>query len=120
MRSFLKLKNLLSNKSTEVLFAGVQVVNEGEKGEYYIDSRTQKNEDGLYVVKPIAWLGGYWYICPDCGQLHRTEMVGLGKIQPGCCLDIDCERHQYLNGEHFLVKRQPIIFDDELGDEADE
>jgi len=116
----MKLNNLLNrlfnNENTEVICKHTQVMNEGEKGEYYIDSRTQRNEDGFNVVKPIAWLGGYWYVCPDCGQLHITDMVGKGKIQPGCCLDIDCERHQYLNGEHYLIKRQPIIFDDGMCD----
>lgn len=82
-----------------------------EKG--YVDQRTKfDQEKNISVVKPVAFQDGfYWYICPDCGELHFSSL--LGKIQTGCCLDIDCERYQYFDGEHFLIKRKAIILDDE-------
>jgi len=79
----------------------------------YSDERTIFDQERqLHVVKPIAFLNWlYSYVCPDCGEIHLTYNVG--KIQTGCCLDIDCERVQYIDGQHYLIKRKAIILDDE-------
>lgn len=79
----------------------------------YSDERTTFDQQKqIHIVKPIAFLNWFYsYVCPDCGEIHLTH--NLGKIQTGCCLDIDCERHQYFDGEHFLIKRKAIILDDE-------
>ncbi|SNX53050.1 hypothetical protein [Thermoanaerobacterium sp. RBIITD] len=85
-----------------------------EKG--YIDKRTRFDQErNIHIVKPITYQNGnYWYVCPDCGELHFSNI--LGKIQTGCCLDIDCKRHQYFKGNHYLIKRKAIILDDGLED----
>jgi len=78
----------------------------------YIDTRTKFDIDaGIYSVKPVLFYNDhYWYVCPDCSELHWTE--GTCKIQTGCCDDIDCMRHQYFDGEHFMIQRRPIFLDD--------
>ena len=107
-----RLKRLLTNPKAKVYFKDILIMHEGEKREYYIDPRTKRNEEGLNVIRPFAWLNGhYWYICFDCGQIHMSS--NIGKIQSGCCMDIDCERHQYINGNHHMIKREAIILDDE-------
>lgn len=78
----------------------------------YIDTRTSLDIDAdIHTVKPVLFYNGhYFYVCPDCGVLHWTE--GACKIQTGCCEDIDCQRHHYFGGEHFMIQRRPIILDD--------
>jgi len=79
----------------------------------YIDTRTRFDlEQNSHIVKPVTFhKGHFWYICPDCSKLHVTSI--LGKIETGCCLNVDCKRHQYINGKHHLIKREPIILDNE-------
>lgn len=83
---------------------------------YYIDQRTRFDLDkNLHHVKPVMFFNHFhWYVCPDCCKLHVSNI--LGKIQTGCCLDIDCERHQYFNGTHYFIKRNPILLDEFVTD----
>lgn len=38
---------------------------------YYIDNRSYRNENGIYLVKPIAENERFfWYVCPYCQQIH--------------------------------------------------
>lgn len=106
------ISNAMNTPESEVFFNGIQVVNGGTKEEYYIDLRTWENPKGLKIVLPVCFYNShYWYICPDCGQLHSTEF--LGKQQTGCCEDIDCERLQKIGGEWVYIQRTPIIVDAE-------
>lgn len=63
-----KLKMMMDlRKVTEYIL----VCNKGEEDEFYIDSRTTRNEQGLYKVKPIAENNLFmWYVCPFCQQIH--------------------------------------------------
>lgn len=108
-----ELLNVLTNSRAEIFFNDVLIMHEGEKREYYIDPRTKRDDEtGLNEVKPIAFISPfYFYICPDCGQVHMT--INFGKIQTGCCLDIDCERHQKVNSNSYFIKREPIYLLDE-------
>lgn len=113
----MKFKDLINNCKEQmgtIYTENIEIVNENEKNEYYIDSRTKRennNANNLNSVYPFAYFNGhYWYICPDCGQIHASEY--LGKIQTGCCSDIDCERYLYYKGKHSNYKRQPIILEE--------
>lgn len=110
----IKLENLIQRAKEH---NGIVYIKEGdilviEAG--YIDTReTFKLEHNIHFVKPVTFHNGYyWYVCPDCSKLHCSDK--LGKIETGCCLDIDCTRHQYFNGTHFIVQRTPIILEDEF------
>lgn len=104
------IANASQNPCGEVYYTQIRIVNPGTSEEYYIDSRTWENPQGLKIVLPICFYNDhYWYICPDCGQLHSTEF--LGKQQTGCCEDIDCERLQKISGEWVYIQRTPIIVD---------
>lgn len=112
----IKLEKLISNVSNDpgstMFFNGIMTVNKGTLQEYYIDPRTWRNPNGLNVVTVFCYHNSeYWYICPDCGQIHRA--FHFGKSQTGCCMDIDCQRHQYAKGEHVFVQRDPVILQDE-------
>ena len=92
----------------------IRIINENKKDEYYIDSRTEREEnkaDELNIVYAFCYYNGhYWYVCPDCGQIHTSEIIG--KIQTGCCMDIDCERHLSYKEKHSILKRQPIYLEE--------
>lgn len=114
----MKLSNLIenvnNNPNSELFFEGIMTIGEGTKGEYYIDPRTYRHANGLNVVTPFCFHGGeYWYICPDCGQIHIAH--GFGKRETGCCEDIDCKRVQVIGGEPIFIQRDPIIILDEEG-----
>ncbi|MCT4686606.1 hypothetical protein [Vallitalea sp.] len=101
--------NMLRNEKTKILcdFKEIRIMNKGKKNEYAIDQRTKRATDGLITIYPIAFQNGYyWYICSDCGEVHASKE--LGKIVPSCCIDNDCERHQYINGNHHLIQREPV------------
>lgn len=107
----MNLQKLLKVEDVEVLAEDIEVMNKGQQNEIFIDARTERNEDGINVVKPILYKSPfYYYVCPDCGKIHVTNHIG--KIQPGCCHDIDLERYQKINGNMHLIKREPIILDD--------
>lgn len=95
------------NPKFSQFYFGIQVMNEGIKSEYYIDSRTKRNKQGLFEVKPFCFHNAYWYVCPDCGKLHHT--FNFGKQLSGCCLPDENVRHQYVNKEHYMIKRNLII-----------
>lgn len=82
-----------------------------------IDNRTRFDfGSNANVVKPFCFIKGlYGYICPDCGEIHFSH--NTGKIETGCCLDIDCRRHQYLDGKHYLIQRNPMFLDVEGWDQ---
>lgn len=56
----------------------VLVYNANTRNEYYIDTRTIRNEDGVYVIKPIA-IGEnfYAYVCPYCQEIHVDGILQL-------------------------------------------
>jgi hypothetical protein len=88
-------------------------MDEGEKSEHYIDPRTERDpdSDNMNVVKPFCFFNGwYWYVCPDCQKIHYDHRTG--KIETNCCTDIDCYRYQVINGEDYIIPRNPIILDD--------
>ena len=92
----------------------IEIIHEGQRNEYYIDSRTERKDnkvDEFNVVFAFCFFNGhYWYICPDCGQIHASEIIG--KIQTGCCADIDCERYSYYNNKYLKYQRQPIFLEE--------
>ena len=51
--------------------------NEGDNPEYneaYIDERTHRDENGMFVVKPIAESKKFfWYVCPHCKKIHMES-----------------------------------------------
>ena len=114
------MKNVLGKLIEQAYKSGGEVyVEENDilvTGNLYIDERTVLDEKRqINIVRPVVFLNGaYFYCCPDCCRIHHSH--NLGKIQTGCCLDIDCERHQYFKGNHYLIKRNPIILDDEMED----
>lgn len=107
--TFDELIKLAENSRTgEVYFLDIQAQ---EDGEHYIDPRTERNESGINIVIPFCHVDGYyWYICPNCDEIHFTGRTG--KIESGCCLDIDCQRHRKLFGKHELVQYGAIILDE--------
>lgn len=61
-------------------FHEIYVMNNGEQTEYYIDPRTKRNNEGLYVVKPITWNDAYFaYVCPFCQEIHIEAVNYLGE-----------------------------------------
>ena len=109
----LKLEEVLSLAS-EIYHTDIVILNQGETIEYYCDQRTERGEDNINVVTPFCFLNGYYYyICPDCQLIHRTD-VPFGKIQTGCCGDIDCFRHLHINDKDLLIKRDPIFIKDDV------
>lgn len=61
-------------------FQDLLVMNSGQPTEYYIDPRTERNSDGLYVVKPITWNDAYFaYVCPFCQEIHIEAVNYLGE-----------------------------------------
>lgn len=104
-----KLESVISKASEVFIKQGdILVTAEG----YYIDQRSKQDpETKRWIIAPIAYMNGhYWYVCPDCQEIHFTNESGWIEIETGCC--IQNERHQYLDGQHFLIKRNLIIFDD--------
>ncbi len=102
--------NLISSAKdspeSEVFFTRILVVNPGSDREFYIDQRTKDLPDGKKAVWPVCWHNGYyWYVCPDCQQLHMTEETG--EQQTGCCSGDDY-RIQHFKGEWFPIDRSPI------------
>lgn len=61
-------------------FACLGVMNRGEPTEYYIDPRTYRNEENIYVVKPITWNEAYFaYVCPYCQEIHIEAVNYIGE-----------------------------------------
>lgn len=87
---------------------------------HYIDKRTKLDlKTNRLIVNPVAYqinhnMEIYWYVCPDCQELHISNPNEIGEINPMCCVNKNCERHQYSHGKHFLIKRSPIILDDSM------
>lgn len=112
-----KFKDIIKNcnKNKGIIYKNnIEIINENKKDEYYIDSRTEREEnkvDELNIVYAFCYYNGhYWYVCPDCGQIHTSEIIG--KIQTGCCMDIDCERYSSYKGKCSVLKRQPIYLEE--------
>ena len=52
-------------------FSQLLVCNLGTPTEYYIDPRTYRDENNLYVVKPITGNRLFFcYVCPFCQEIH--------------------------------------------------
>lgn len=61
-------------------FQEICVMNSGQITEYYIDPKTKRNSEGLYVVKPITWNDAYFaYVCPFCQEIHIEAVNCLGE-----------------------------------------
>lgn len=106
-----KLENIIKKASEVYIQQGdILVTAEG----FYIDQRTmQDSETKQWIIKPIAYMNRhYWYVCPDCQEIHCTNESGLTEMQTGCCMSDDSLRHQYFHDKHFLIKRNAIILDD--------
>lgn len=96
----------------DVYYTGIEVMNKGEESEYYIDPRTERNENNLNVVKPFCYMNGhYWYVCPDCQQIHYSPATYGGKRETQCCGDIDCQRIQRIGTELVAIQREPIVLE---------
>lgn len=106
-----KLENVIKNAEEVFIEPGDILVL--EKG-LYIDQRSKQDpESKLHVVSPVAYGNGqYWYVCPDCQQLHIIKATEVGEIVTGCCVDHEGKRHQYFDGQHFMITRPRIILDD--------
>jgi hypothetical protein len=64
-----------------VYFTGIQT----DDGKHYIDPRTFRNKNGLYIVKPFCGINGYYhYVCPICREIHSHISSG-GKTNAECC-----------------------------------
>ena len=61
-------------------FACLGVMNQGKPTEYYIDPRTHRNDEDIYVVKPITWNEAYFaYVCPYCQEIHIEAVNNIGE-----------------------------------------
>lgn len=96
----------LIKKADEVYFKGIQTQ---EDGKHYIDPRTERGEDGRFIVKPFCFLNGhYWYVCPNCDEIHATN--DFGTIVTRCC-DGDNQRVKVQFGILQAVQYAPIYLD---------
>ena len=73
-----------------------------ENKTYFIDERTKRNAEGIYVIKPLAENDRFFfYACPLCQSIHiegkRSLNVPLKRVSTKChkspCYEIiiDCE-----------------------------
>lgn len=54
------------------------------------DNRTQQNEDGHFLVKPIAMTETQMFVvCPVCGEVHVHGLEKEAKVEEGCILPSD-------------------------------
>lgn len=106
-----KLENVIKNAEEVFIEPGDILVL--EKG-LYIDQRSKQDpESKLHVVSPVAYGNGqYWYVCPDCQQLHIIKATDVGEIPTWCCVNHEGKRHHYFDGKHVMIKRPRIILDD--------
>lgn len=74
---------------------------DGQGETLYIDRRTTYDIDWDYhLVSPIAFEGGdYYYICPNCQQIHKTKKMEQyrGYFTP------DCKNKQYGRGRKGMM-----------------
>ncbi|MGI5962488.1 MAG: hypothetical protein ACOX7N_02080 [Lawsonibacter sp.] len=107
------ISNAMQSRNSEVYFTRILIANKDSSDEFYIDPRTWTRADGLKVVLPICYHGGFdWYICPDCGQLHPA--YGYGKRETGCCNDTDYGRIQRIGNDYIFIQRDPIVIEENL------
>ncbi len=77
MAKAIKLLDIIKNCSelfgmpiTEA-FDILEIFNRGTIFEHYVDPRTYRNEDNIYVIKPITENSLYFcYVCPWCQDIH--------------------------------------------------
>lgn len=101
------ISNAMQSPNSEIYFTRILIANKDSSDEFYIDPRTWTRADGLKVVLPICYHGGFdWYICPDCGQIHPA--YGYGKRETGCCEDIDCMRRVGSVDDGVFIQRDPV------------
>ncbi len=64
------LENLIQIEDN-ITYKGFLICGMGTNNEYYIDERTHKDRNGMFVVKPIAENNlFFWYVCPFCKKIH--------------------------------------------------
>lgn len=64
-------------------FKGFLISNSGTPDEHYIDERTHRTPEGLYLVKPIAESRlFFWYVCPFCQDMHIESKRLLTRDRP--------------------------------------
>ena len=82
MNKFDELINIAESTITgEVYYRDIQPM----KDDHYLDPRTERNKNGLYIVKPFCFLDGqYWYVCPICLHIHFTQTFE-DKTNAACC-----------------------------------
>lgn len=104
-------KGLFELPITEA-FACLGVWNVGEWTEHYTDPRTYRNEDNMYVVKPITWNEAYFaYVCPFCQEIHIEAVNNVGE-QPNYYPEYALEKGQvFCRCRHLRNLRLKFIID---------
>lgn len=58
----------------------ILICNADKPTEHYIDTRTHRNEDNVYVVKPIVQSYRFFcYVCPFCQMIHTETCRWLSR-----------------------------------------
>lgn len=85
---------------------------------YYIDNRSHRNENGIYLVKPIAENERFfWYICPFCQQIHIESKRLLTHDKP--VRMTNCP-YRYMINQYvqFDCPADPLGLEDDVPDEV--
>lgn len=68
--SMTHLENLIQIEDN-ITYKAFLIGGMGTNNPFYIDERTHKDKNGIYVVKPIAENDKFfWYVCPFCKKIH--------------------------------------------------